>query len=187
MSEVQSQFQLLLMQVRTGDESAARQLFEQYSQHVIRVVRRQLHPALRRRFDSADIAQSVWASFFGAARDEFKFQNPAELIGFLCNVARHKTIDQYRRQARTGKRQLRRERPLNDHQLGDPNQCTASKITMAEDRWERLLRDQPPTVRAILSLKRLGYTPEEIAERLSLHPRTVRRQLQKLSENRDDG
>ncbi len=187
MSDAQSQFQRLLAQVRSGDESAAQQLYDQYSHHVIRVIRRRLHPALRRRLDSADVAQSVWASFFATSRDEFEFRTPAELIGFLGHVAQNKTVDQFRRQACTAKRQLLRERPLDGHALGDPSQCTASKITMAEDQWERLLRDQPPMVRAILSLKRLGYKPEEIGEKLGLHPRTVRRQLQKLSETRDDG
>lgn len=186
MPNVDNTFERLMRLAQGGCESAARQLYEEYSQHVIRVVRRRLNRRLRRQLDSDDIAQSVWASFFGAPLSAFAFAKPNDLVQFLELLARNKVIDRNRRHAGTAKRNYAREKSLDElpdpNGLVDPRQMTASKACIADDRWEALLRDQPPRVREILVLSRLGFTSDEIAQRMGLHPRTIKRQLQKASE-----
>jgi len=55
----------LIARVRAGDQAAAAELVRDYEPHVRRAVRIQLRdPRLRSVFDSADICQSVMASFF---------------------------------------------------------------------------------------------------------------------------
>jgi RNA polymerase sigma factor (sigma-70 family) len=186
MPEKVNQFEHLMQQVRQGDEQASERLCREYASHVIRVVRRRLHPRLRRRLDSGDVLQAVWASFFTIPTERFTFRSEKQLIEFLSRVAQNKVIDENRRCFGTDKRQLAREEYLEDLDYGeplrDPNQPTPSKAVIADDRWEELLRDQPRLIRDLLALKRLGFTNVEIAGRLGVHAKTVQRHLRKLAE-----
>src|SRR5947209_20132331 len=51
----------VLEQLTAGDAAAAQRVFTAYAPYLRMVVRRQLTPALRAKFDSMDIVQSVWA------------------------------------------------------------------------------------------------------------------------------
>jgi RNA polymerase sigma factor (sigma-70 family) len=185
MSQSENQFERLMEQIRIGSPEAATQLYREYVSHVIRVVRRRLHPSMRRRLDSADMLQAVWASFFAIPANEFTFHTPKQLIDFRCRIAQNKVVDEARRMLGTQKRRLARENYLEDMDSGaplpDPRQHTASKAAMADDCWEQLLRDQPALIRDMLALRRLGFTPTEIAARLGVHPKTIRRYLQRLA------
>jgi RNA polymerase sigma factor (sigma-70 family) len=186
MAESVNQFERLMEQVRGGSEQAAEQVCREYASHVIRVVRRRLHSRLRRRLDSGDVLQAVWASFFAIPAERFSFQTPEQLIGFLCQVAKNKVIDETRRGMDAQKRQVTREeyveQTYHDKRLPDPRQPTASKGLIAEESWEQLLRDQPSLIRDILELRRLGFTMSEIGARLGIQVKSIRRYLKKLAE-----
>ena len=51
----------LLEKLTRGDARAAEEVFLAYEPHLRLVVRRYLSPALRAKFDSGDIVQSIWA------------------------------------------------------------------------------------------------------------------------------
>src|SRR5205823_773947 len=97
-------FQELLDRARTGDAEACASLFRRFGPHVRRVVRRHLSQRLRKVFDSLDLTQDVWASFFAHILPGQDFRTPADLLGFLTGVARHKAIGLHDRQVRTQKR-----------------------------------------------------------------------------------
>jgi RNA polymerase sigma factor (sigma-70 family) len=185
MAESANQFEMLMERVRDGDEQAAEQVCREYTSHVIRVVRRRLPQKMRRRLDSGDVLQAVWASFFAIPAERFTFRTPKQLIEFLGRVAHNKVVDETRRCLGTDKRQLQRERRLEDAEcnelLGDPRQPTPSKAILVEECWQELLRDQPSLVKDLLVLKRLGFTHDEIAGRLGLHAKTIQRRLRKLA------
>ena len=64
MSE-ESAFRDLIRRVRAGDEDAAKEIVRIYEPAIRREARvRLVDPRLRRLFDSMDICQSVFASFF---------------------------------------------------------------------------------------------------------------------------
>src|SRR3954451_7111593 len=108
----QEDFQQLMERVRAGSPEAAREVFELYSGHVRRVVRRQLHQRLRSQYDSLDLLQAVWASFFQVPVERYTFASPDDLIPFLSRLAYNKVVEVFRRHFQTGQRNLNREQPL---------------------------------------------------------------------------
>jgi RNA polymerase sigma-70 factor (ECF subfamily) len=178
-------FAQLMERVRSGCRAAAQELFDSFSGHILRVVRRKLHQRMRTQYDSVDFAQAVWASFFAVPPERFTFDNPDALAGFLAQVASNKVAEAYRRRVLTTKRDLNREVPLGREEIEKPaktidSQPTPSQVAMANERWERLLEGQPPHYRRILEMLRQGHTYREVADRLGLHPKLIQRLIRKL-------
>lgn len=94
-----------IARVRGGDERAAAELVRRYERAVRVAVRVRLtDPRLRRRFDSADVCQSVLASFFvRAAAGQFDLDNPQQLVGLLVKMAQNKLFMQVRRHRTLGR------------------------------------------------------------------------------------
>ena len=68
-----------------------------------------MSPHLRRKFDSVDVVQSVWADLLPRFRAAaWQFENSLQLRGFLIKATRHRLIDRIRKH-RPG---LELERPL---------------------------------------------------------------------------
>src|SRR3954469_26056307 len=89
----------LLHQLSSGDAAAAQRVFLAYEPYLRMVVRRQLTPALRTRFDSLDIVQSVWADLLtGFQAGRWRFGTPEQLRAFLVKVTRNRLIDRVRQQ-----------------------------------------------------------------------------------------
>lgn len=181
-------FRQLMDRVRRRDEVAIRELLEAFSPHVIGAVRRSLTPETRREFDSSDFAQIVWGSVLCDLQQIEQLDSPQRLAKFLIKVARHKVVDQYRRQFLTQKRdagqQVSLDGDLDEQQLAAAKQfeATPSEHAMAAELWDRLLARTPQHFRPILQLRREGLSCDEIAERLGINERTVRRLLKKLME-----
>lgn len=181
----QHELRTLMQRVRDGSQDAVRELCDRYGPHVLRVVRRKLDKKLRAKFDSADLTQAVWASFFIQPHHDFHFARPEELIAFLADLAHKKLVDVLRQRYGTRKYNVNREHSLEgsaaagslDIADGRPS---PSKVLVAEDRWERLLKDQPPHHRRILELLRAGHTQAEAARAAGVSEKTVYRLIRKL-------
>src|SRR5262249_15126713 len=151
---------VLMERLRDGCPQAARELFDRYGGHVRRVVRRKLSERLRSQYDSTDFAQAVWASFF-TTRGHYDFTTPDALVAFLAGTALHKGAEAYRTGALTAKRDPRREHPLTTLEgdtavPADRRQPTPSQLAVANEEWERLIRDQPVQYRTALLMLRQG-------------------------------
>jgi RNA polymerase sigma-70 factor (ECF subfamily) len=96
----ESAFRELINRVRAGDNKAAEELVRYYEPTIRRVARVRLVDArLRRAFDSMDICQSVFASFFvRAALGQYDLQRPEQLLHLLVNMSRKKLIDRARQE-----------------------------------------------------------------------------------------
>jgi len=174
----------LLERIRAGDEVAARELLARYEAQVRLVVRRQLPKLLRSRFDSLDFLQSVWASFFRRmTAGHERFEDPRYLVAFLAQAAKHKVIDEYRRAA-SQKQDMRREEPLWPTGLRRTEivaeKDSPSELAEANETLGRLRDLLPESRREILGLRVEGHSSREIADRLGLSERTVRRILEDL-------
>ena len=168
-----------------GSQDAAWELIEVYGPHVQRYVRRTLTSDLRSKFDSIDFAQVVWASFFREPQRIRRLATPQQLLAYLASMARNKVIDESRRRLDSQKHNVRLEvslehtdfegqRSLQSH---DPS---PSSVAVARERWSRLVDSQPEDVRRMIELRFQGETYDEIARRMQLNERTVRRAIARL-------
>jgi RNA polymerase sigma factor (sigma-70 family) len=173
--------QTLLDQLSAGDAEAAQRVFMAYTPYLRMVVRRQLTPALRAKFDSMDIVQSVWADLLSGFRaGGWAFAGPRQLRAFLLRVTRNRFIDRVRQHQAP----LRVEQPLEPDALQELPQAGAAGAgdrLEAEEMWQRLLALCPERHRRLLELKRQGLTVAEIADRTGLHEGSVRRIFAELA------
>lgn len=181
----------LLGRIRDGDESAARELLARFEPQVRLVVRRQLPRLLRSRFDSIDFLQSVWATFFRRLRaGPERFEDPRFLVSFLAGVAKNKIIDEYRRAA-SRKQDIRLEERLSSAGLLSrelsADQDSASELAEANEAYDRLNDLLPEDRRGLLRLKLTGLSNRDIADRLGLSERTIRRVLEDLRRRAESG
>ncbi len=176
-----SSLNTLLTRLREGDGVAAEKLFVAYEPYLRMVVRRQLSAALRAKFDSVDVVQSVWADVLQGFRGSaWSFENAAQLRAFLVRATRNRFIDRCRQQRRA----LACEQPIAGtagEGLPPGREPRPSEIAQAEELWQQLLRLCPPAHRELLRLKRQGCSLAEIAAQTGLHESSVRRILYELA------
>ena len=176
----------LLEKLSSGDPTAAEQAFLAYEPYLRMVVRRQLTPALRVRFDSLDIVQSIWADLLtGFQAGRWRFTSPAQLRAFLVKVTRNRLIDR----ARQEQTSLRLEQRVGGdlRELAPARPARAGEQLEADEVWQRLLALCPAQHRGLLELKRQGLPLAEIAARTGLHPGSVRRILYELAARLAEG
>src|SRR4051794_29538067 len=170
----------LLDRLTTGDDAAAEQVFLAYEPYLRKVVRRQLPPRLRAKFDSVDVVQSVWADVLHGFREaNWHFPDVDHLRAFLVKLTRNRFIDRVR-QHHTA---LEHQRPLPAADavgLASPEPA-ASEVAEADELWEQMLAVCPPEHHEVLRLKRRGLSAREIAARTGLHEDSVHRLLRQLA------
>ena len=183
--DAHSEFKRLMAKVQAGDAEAARELYEKFGTHLMRVVRRRLQPHLRSKFDSIDFTQDVWGSFFTRVAAKSDFQNSADLARILGIMARNKIIAVTRGNSRRGQNPGRREASLVETHGGADRvpavQQTPSQIVMRKEAWDQILAAQPPVYRRILLLLQEGKSPERITTEMGVSLRTVQRAIQRVS------
>jgi RNA polymerase sigma factor (sigma-70 family) len=170
---------ILLGKLNGGDDAASEQAFLAFEPYLRKVVRRLLPAALRPKFDSIDVVQSVYGDVLVAFRaGGMRFGTVAQLRSFLIKATRNRFIDRIR-QHRTA---VLLERPIED---AKPDRCSPqprpSESAVAGELWERLLAICPPEHHPILRLRRRGATASEIATEVGMHDGSVRRILRDLS------
>lgn len=179
-------FLRLMDGLQSGSEEAAQELLRLYGDHIYRVVRQRLHQRMRTRFDSSDFVQIVWQSFFANLEVLSKFRCPEQLIGFLIRVTSNKVIDEVRRSLMMQKANINRECSFSDSRAGIQPELpargdTASETAIAKEWWSRITKDQPAHYVEILALRAEGATFNEIAQKMKLNERTVRRVIRKIA------
>jgi RNA polymerase sigma-70 factor (ECF subfamily) len=171
----------LLAQLCSGDPAAAGQVFLAFEPYLRKAVRRHLPAALRAKFDSTDIVQSVWASVLSGFREAgWRFTDADHLRGFLFVATRNRLLDRIERHQKA----VRREEPPGDNNRPETVPCrrpSPSEVAEAADLWERMLAHCPPEHRPLLDLRRQGYSLAEIAGHTDLHPDSIRRILRTLA------
>jgi len=176
----------LLVKLKNGEDQAAAQVFREYEPFLRAMVRRRLTPALRAKFDSLDVVQSVWTDVLDGYNEEgLNFSNRDHLRAFLARV----TYNHFSNYCRRHGPSLKRERPMPvADSLAAPAspQPRPSQVVQADELWERMTELCPPAHRRLLELKRQGFALAEIAERTGLHEGSVRRILYELARRMAD-
>jgi RNA polymerase sigma factor (sigma-70 family) len=172
-------FEELIRRVRSGDETAAADLVRIYEPAIRRAARIRLVDArLRRIFDSMDISQSVFASFFvRAALGQYELDKPERLLKLLVDMSRKKLADHAREQT-AARRDYRRSRQ-NSFELhglasreASPPQQAAVKELLLEFR-SRL----SPEERQLADLRASGRNWSEIAAQKGGNSEALRKKL----------
>jgi RNA polymerase sigma-70 factor (ECF subfamily) len=171
----------LLEKLSSGDQEAAGRVFRDYEPFLRAMVRRRLAPALRSKFDSLDVVQSVWADVFSGIRDkERRFADRSHLRAFLARVTYNHFVNHCRRHGP----QAAIERPLYADEspaLPPSVEPRPSQVAEADELWTTLVEMCPREHRQVLELKRQGVPLAEIADRTGLHEGSVRRLLYDLA------
>jgi RNA polymerase sigma-70 factor (ECF subfamily) len=176
--EEENPFQSLIRRVRAGDESAAAELVRSYEPAIRRAARVRLADTrLQRLFDSIDISQSVFASFFvRAALGQYEINGPDQLLRLLVNMSRKKLTDHARHQA-AARRDYRRELAgLSEDAFvatgPDPTQQASSRELLEEFR-----RRLSPDERRLADLRAAGQNWPQIAADVGDSPEALRKKL----------
>jgi RNA polymerase sigma factor (sigma-70 family) len=172
---------VLLERLTRGEMDAAGQVYLTFEPILRVLVRRQLTPRMRAKFDSMDVVQSAWADVLEGFRNQRRrFSNRDHLRAYLARVTYNHFVNHCRRHRLV----VRHEQPLfGDEQAGLPASPLPrpSELAQAGELWELLWGLCPPAHRKLLELKRRGFRLAEIAEKTGLHESSVRRILYDLA------
>jgi RNA polymerase sigma-70 factor (ECF subfamily) len=191
----------LIARARQGDVEALGQLLEACRPDLHDLAERQLHRRLTNRVDASDIIQQT---FLEAHRrfTQFRGQQEAEWVGWLRGILEHKVLVAIRDHMLLQKRDVRRERSLDDsrggeaalkQQLAAGNSTPSQRAIRLEEacRLTRALATLPEDQRNAVRLRHLeGWALDEIAQQLGRTPtataglikrgmRALRQQLRK--------
>jgi RNA polymerase sigma-70 factor (ECF subfamily) len=187
----------LIGRARRGDEGALGRLLEENRAALLAEAERQLRRRLAARVDSADIIQQT---FLEAHRGFERFEGHSEVqfASWLRTILNRNIAGQLRDHTRAAKRDLRRERSLDDSRGGgEPlwrrivaGQSTPSQRAMQAEDFARLavaLRALTEDQREAVRLRHLeGWPLARIAERLGRTPAAtaglIKRGVQALRE-----
>jgi RNA polymerase sigma-70 factor (ECF subfamily) len=173
-------FEELMRRVRAGDPQAAEDLVRRYEPTIRRVVRvRLVDSRLQRLFDSMDVCQSVFGSFFvHAALGDYELSTPEQLLGLLVTMSRKKVIDKSRR-AGAARRDYRRthEGAADQEKHWAAADPSPSREAAGRELLEEVRRRLTDAERQIADRRAAGVNWQEIAAELGGKPDALRKQL----------
>jgi RNA polymerase sigma factor (sigma-70 family) len=157
-----------LRRIRAGDHAAATELVRRFEPLIRREVRMRIgDDRLNRVFDSADVSQSVFASFFTrAASGEYQLERPDQLVRLLVSMAHNRVVSRVRKERRLVRdvRRLAGE-PNALQQVGDAGP-SPSEIASRKEEWEFVKSSLTDEEHQIFELRGAGLSWDEIAGRL---------------------
>jgi RNA polymerase sigma-70 factor (ECF subfamily) len=171
----------------TGDEDAARQLFDLYAEQLVLLARKRISQRLASRIDAEDIVQSSFRTFFRRCEEgQFTFKDPDDVCKLLARITIHKTFRQIAFHKRA-KRDATAEAPH-----GDEAQDVLLKLVTCDpspeeaaiflDQLEHFFSQLGAEKLRILQMRMEGYSNVEIAAALGITDRTLRRRMEEVRE-----
>jgi RNA polymerase sigma factor (sigma-70 family) len=177
----------------TSEEAsvAERELFDRYFVKLVEVARQKLKAAPRSVEDEEDLALSAIDSFFRrAGGGEFpQLSRRHELWSLLVTIVTRKAVNQLKKDQALKRGGAHHKRPLRHE--GDSSRCSLPELMANEPDAEALaeLREElhrrldlleGEMLREVALLRLQGFTNVEIAERLGVAERTVRRKINRI-------
>jgi RNA polymerase sigma factor (sigma-70 family) len=177
-----------------GDPQAAGELFRRYANRLIALARSRLPRKLDQQVDPEDVVHSAYRSFFAAARDgRYDRQQGGDLWQLLVTFTLRKLYRQMER-LKTQKRMVDRERHFGseDSLLGLKAMVVAREPSPVEalalaEELEEVMRRLAPPQRRILEMRLQGKALDEIAAAAGCTERTVRRVLDRVRQQLEQG
>lgn len=167
---------------RAGDEDAATILHERHLARLLNLVGRHLADKFNSRLDPDDVVQSVFRSIFRLTREgRFEFEGDSDFWKLLLTMALNKVRNTVRHH-QAGKRTPAAESISTSADGVDgyivnrlSSQPTLQEIVSFADMLELVLEQLDPNQQLLIQYRIEGYTQKEIAQKLGVDDRTVRR------------
>ncbi|MCS6851863.1 MAG: sigma-70 family RNA polymerase sigma factor [Gemmataceae bacterium] len=175
----------LLESFQAGDPDAARRLFDGYVDRLLPLARRRLSQRLASRVDAEDIVQSVFRTFFKRLKaGRFRIDDQDDLCKLLVRITVHKTLRQiafHKAAKRDPSLEAGQGTGSVDHlrHLLDQEPTPEAQVAFL-DELESFLSQLRPQEREILELRMQGYSNEEIAQKLGIYDRKIRRVIERV-------
>jgi RNA polymerase sigma-70 factor (ECF subfamily) len=180
-------FSLLLDRLRSGEDSAAREVFDRFAGRLRALTRSRFNRLLARKVDPEDVVQSAFKSFFVSHRaGKLDVDDSDGLWNLLAMITLRKCADRaeyflaHRRDA---------AREVTTGAGGDgpdmwlvavDRQPRPDEAVILAETIEHLFRDVSDHERPILELSLRGYTAPEISIELGRAERSVRRLRERI-------
>jgi RNA polymerase sigma factor (sigma-70 family) len=174
-----------IAQMQTGDDEAARLLWERYFRPLVEQARRRLRDSPLGGEDE-QVALSAFDSFCrGARAGRFPdLSGRDNLWSLLLTITSRKAADlvqfEQRKKRHPGDRGAAAHATASVEQITGREPSPEAAAEMAEEFDHLLTRLQKPDLQAVALWKLEGYTNEEIARRLGRKTRTVERKLEEI-------
>ena len=187
----------LIQKVRTGDELAAQQLWDRYSEQIVEVARRSLKNSSRRVQDEEDVAVIAFKSLLaGITAGRFpELDHREQLWRLLMVITTRKAasvVEKDHRQKRGGgdvrgdsavmSRENGGRAPGGFDRLTSETPAPDFAAVMADQTRQLLTALPDETAQRVAALKIEGFTHQEIADKLKVNTRTVERRLKQIRE-----
>jgi RNA polymerase sigma-70 factor (ECF subfamily) len=180
----EGRFGEFVRRIRSGDAQAAEELVRRYEQAIRSEVRMRLNdPRLSRVFDSMDICQSVFSSFFlRVACGQYDLDRPDQLLKLLVAMAHNKVAFQARRH-RAQRRDQRREVALVKGE-GEPTQPSPSpsRVVAGKELLQTFLGRLSAEERQLADRRASGREWADIAAELGGTAQARRKQLSRAAD-----
>jgi RNA polymerase sigma-70 factor, ECF subfamily len=181
MADVES-FARLMARLRSGEDAAAREVFERFSSRLVALARGRFNRLLARKVDPEDVVQSAFKSFFVRHREgKLDVGDSGGLWNLLTLITLRKCADRaqyFLAERRDAAREVTGSAGGDDADAWlvalDREPRPEEAVILAET-VERLFRDASEHERPVLELSLQGFTASEISVRLGRAERSVRR------------
>lgn len=183
----------LIERAGEGDGDAAGELARRYEARVKAAISKRLGPALRARVDTEDIFQSTFMAAIGDL-EGFDYRGDEAFVGWLATIAEWR-VRKWAKHHRAGKRDVRRERPLDDAGVIPATRTSPPIAAQRSEMTERVrsaVKRLPEPDRQVVEMRSFeGLQFRQIAERLGLADKdaaryVLQRGLKTLSQMLDD-
>lgn len=174
----------LLRRWKNGDERAANCIAERYAIRLVAMVSSKLNRRYRDSVDPDDIVQSAMGSFFVAARQSrIQVGQSVSLWRLLATFAKRKMLRSIERQTAIKRGGDAVRVPIQEILQVWAKDPSPEVNTTIDDLLGNLDEELPTDLREVLDGTLLGQTQQEIAEKVGITERTVRRRMTRLLTN----
>jgi RNA polymerase sigma-70 factor (ECF subfamily) len=177
-------FSRLMVRLRSGEDDAAREVFERFAGRLIALARRRFNRVLARKVDPEDVVQSAYKSFFVRQRaGKVEVGGWDGLWSLLTLITIRKCADRAE-YFLAGRRDAAREAIGGDgvdaSVLALDREPRPEEALILAETVESLFRDVSAHERPIIELSLQGFTATEISARLGRAERSVRRLRERI-------
>ena len=175
-----SSFEQLWGGLNSGDQEAARKLYERFVDQLIRLATTKLKYQLGSNADPESVAQSVFQSFFeGLQRHQFEARSWGMVFGLLSHITFRKCLKRKRAEMQARRNPGTPVSPLGEFEAAAGSPGPAEQA-MVKELLETALAGFDANELVMINTYMEGQTTDTVAQKVGLTARTVQRVIEKF-------